>query len=122
MRAQTSRAERACPSLFDSGVSRSLNRAKSAHKSGQDRQPSARRLDVLELEDATRADVRAHPAAHARSAGEALVSLGVRADVDAHLAIGAAVATRDAHVRLHADPKAPELLDEPERRRHRTEI
>ena len=39
--------------------------------------------------------------------------------VDAHLAVGRAVAARDAHVLLHRDAEAAELLDEAEQRRHR---
>ena len=41
-----------------------------------------------------------------------LVVLSISADVYAHLAIGAAISTRNAHVRFHADTKAANLLEQ----------
>ena len=49
---------------------------------------------------------------------EGLVRHGVLPHVDAHLAVGRAVAAGDAHVLLHGDPEPPDLLDEPEERGH----
>src|SRR5262245_34813613 len=67
---------------------------------------------VLELEYSPRTHVRAHAAADAGGALHVLVGLGVGADVDAHLAVGRAVAAGDAHVLLHGDAEPAELLDE----------
>ena len=40
-----------------------------------------------------------------------LIVLSISADVYAHLAICAAISTRNAHVRFHADTKAAYLLE-----------
>ena len=53
-------------------------------------------LEVFEFEDAAGADGGADAAADAGGTFDVFATLGIGAYIDAHLAIGAAVTTRDA--------------------------
>lgn len=65
--------------------------------------------------------MRAYAAPDTRCPFETHVVLGVGSYIDTHLAVGAAIAARDAHIIFHSDTEAPELLHESHDGRKRAE-
>ena len=53
----------------------------------------------------------AHTAPDASRTLEALIVLGITANIDSHLTVGAAIAAGDAHVILDRNTKPAEFLD-----------